>query len=208
MKRILIVNYGVGNHQSVVNALVFLGYSVEISSGVEAISQADGIILPGVGAFGEAMKNLNRLGIIPALEKQVLEKKKPLLGICLGMQILADESEENGNHKGLGWIRGKIKKLEFQKGYRVPHVGWNQVKVFHQSPLFKRTDEQASFYFDHSYRFVCEDAHVSATCAYGSDIVAAVQKDNIYGVQFHPEKSQVSGLKLFRSFLKHTDLEE
>lgn len=198
--KILVIDYKVGNHQSVINALNFLGYDFMVSNKRDDIIQAPFYILPGVGAFAEAMRNLHRMGIIEILQEEVLIKKKPLLGICLGMQVLAEDSQENGFHKGLGWIKGHVVRLKEKKGFRVPHVGWNNIRIKRSEPLFMRTKEDANFYFDHSYHFVTDGAYISATCDYGSDIVASVQKDNIFGVQFHPEKSQTTGLKLFRSF--------
>ena len=197
---ILIIDYKVGNNQSVMNALKLLGYEFSVSNKKEDIEKADVFIMPGVGAFSEAMKNINELGILETLKEQVLVKKKPILGICLGMQILAEQSEEYGLHKGLGWIKGEIKKLDEKKAVRVPHVGWNDIAMKKKTPLFEKTAEGADFYFDHSYHFVCDEEFIAATCQYGNEVVAAVQKDNIFGVQFHPEKSQSNGLKLFRSF--------
>lgn len=205
LNKVLVIDYEVGNHQSVVNALKFLGYDFNVSREKEDILNAEALILPGVGAFGEAMKNLGKMDIIGPLEEQVVIKKKPILGICLGMQILADDSEEMGFHKGLGWIKGNIVRIEGGHEYRVPRVGWSDVTVLKKEPLFERNDHNASFYFDHSYHFVCEDKYVAAKCNYGNELVAAVKKDNIYGVQFHPEKSQTSGLKLFRSFFSHVE---
>ncbi len=203
--RILVVDYKVGNHQSVVNALDALGYNVFVSDRKEDILSADAYVLPGVGAFGEAMKNFNELGIAQTLWDQVMVKKKPILGICLGMQILADYSEENGLHKGLGWIEGGVVRLETKKSFRVPHVGWHNIEIIKKEPLFIKAVEDSTFYFDHSYHFTCENPYVAATCWYGSHVVAAVQKDNIFGVQFHPEKSQNNGLKLFRSFFYYLE---
>jgi len=202
-KTTLVIDYGVGNHQSVTNALDFLGYGFLVSSKIEDIRLASSYILPGVGAFGEAMHNLHRLGIVNLLTEEVLVKKKPILGICLGMQVLAEYSVENGYHEGLGWIEGRVDKFEAGGKIRIPHVGWNTLQIVKKDLLFARTKEDASFYFDHSYHFVCQDNYVLAKCRYGIDFVAAVQKDNILGVQFHPEKSQTSGLKLFRSFFNY-----
>ncbi len=198
--KILVIDYGVGNDQSIINALHFLGYDFSVSSKKDDILHASVLILPGVGAFGEAMKNLHDLKIIDVIKNQVLKEKKPLLGICLGFQVLADWSEENGFHKGLGLISGKVLKLKSQKSLRIPHVGWNTITITKKNPLFSKVDNHASFYFDHSYHFLCDTSYISAQCLYGKPIAAAIQKDNIFGVQFHPEKSQNNGLKLFRSF--------
>ena len=138
-KEILIIDYKVGNHQSVENALTFLGYDFLVSDKKEDIRRANVLILPGVGAFGEAMANLKQLGILETLSKEVLVKKKPILGICLGMQIMADYSEENGRHEGLGFIEGGFVKLEAKNGLRVPHVGWNNMKIIKKAPLFSNS---------------------------------------------------------------------
>ncbi len=198
--KILIIDYGVGNDQSITNALSCLGYKFLISNRKEDILDADVYILPGVGAFNEAMKNLNNLGIIDLLKEQILVKKKPILGICLGFQILADSSEENGFHKGLGLVEGRVVRIKERGGLRIPHVGWNTIKIERKDPLFLKVNKDASFYFDHSYHFLCDKKYISSECFYGQNIVSSIQKDNIFGVQFHPEKSQNNGLKLFRSF--------
>jgi len=202
---ILLINYKLGNHQSVVNALEYLKYPFLISNSITDIKKAPAYILPGVGAFGEAMKNLQQLKIIPVLQKQVLEKKKPILGICLGMQILAEDSEENGYHTGLGWIKGHVKKIPDSR-LRIPQVGWNNVQIIKRWPLFEKVKSEANFYFDHSYYFICDQNNIAATCNYGDHLTAAVQKDNIFGVQFHPEKSQNNGLRLLRSFFKNNHI--
>ncbi|MDD4901325.1 MAG: imidazole glycerol phosphate synthase subunit HisH [Patescibacteria group bacterium] len=201
--KVLIIDYGVGNDQSIINALKFLGYDFIISNNKKDIVQAKVYILPGVGAFSEAMKNLNDLGITDLLKEQILQKKKPILGICLGFQVLADYSEENGTHQGLGFIKGGVIKFKAERGLRIPHVGWSEIKVVKPNPLFTKLGTRPAFYFDHSYHLVGEEADVSARCFYGADFTAAVQKDNIFGVQFHPEKSQNNGLKLFRSFFNY-----
>lgn len=203
--KILIIDYGVGNDQSIVNALNFLGYDFLISNKKEDILKSKVYILPGVGAFGEAMKNLNSLGITNLLKEQVLIAKKPILGICLGFQVLANYSEEGGLHKGLGFIKGGVVKLKVNRKFRIPHVGWNTLNIIKKDPLFTGVEENSSFYFDHSYQLKCDEINVSAECSYGSEIVAAIQKDNIFGVQFHPEKSQNNGLKLFRSLLNYIE---
>lgn len=203
--KILIIDYKVGNHQSVANAINRMGYDFTISGEIDDILKADAYILPGVGSFAEAMNNLNSLDIIAPLKEQVFSWKKPILGICLGMQILADHSEENGFHKGLGWISGKVVKLRHKKDFRVPHIGWNNLTVIKKDPLFTKTENDYNFYFDHSYHFKCDDEFVTARCYHGEDFVAAVQKGHVFGVQFHPEKSQNNGLKLFRCFLNYTN---
>ncbi len=199
---IVITDYGVGNTNSVSNAIKYLGYKkLQISDDPAIIEQADVLILPGVGAFEEAIKNLEARNLVSILNEEVINKGKPILGICVGMQLLATESSEKGIHKGLNWIEGKVDKLELSAEYAVPHVGWNNVSFDPSNPLFGLNDEEANFYFDHSYYFRCDHPENSvAQTKYDIDVTVAVQKDNVFGVQFHPEKSQTSGLKLFRSF--------
>lgn len=200
--RIVIVDYGVGNTRSVLNAIGALGYrKLKISCIERDILDADALILPGVGAFETCAKRLRALFLDLILSEAVLVHKKPILGICVGMQLMATISEENGNHAGLDWISGRVVKLELPKNYVVPHVGWNNVYKRREDILFSRTSEAPSFYFDHSYHYQCDSTLITAECDYGVRLTAAIQKDNIYGVQFHPEKSQNNGLRLFRSFL-------
>jgi len=201
-KHIVIVDYNVGNTGSVANALTFLGYDFSITSEPDAIRAADVIVLPGVGAFAEAMNNLKELGLTDVLREEVEDNKKIVFGICLGFQILAEEGHENGVHTGLGFIPGSVEKITPQVGLRVPHVGWNTLDIAKKDPLFSKIDQGTSVYFDHSYHFVCEKQYVAATTAYGTDLVAAVQHENVYGVQFHPEKSQNGGLRILRSFFE------
>ena len=199
--RIVIIDYGVGNTYSVSNAIRLLGYKrLRISDKEEEIDNADVIILPGVGAFEACVNNLKERSLIPILNEQVLIKKKPILGICVGMQLLASLSEENGEHEGLGWIEGRVKKLQLPEQFAVPHVGWNDVIMKKDSPIFNRNSQNSNFYFDHSYSFNCDEKYIVGYCNYGIKVTAAVQYENIFGVQFHPEKSQTSGLKLFRGF--------
>src|SRR3989344_1794721 len=199
---VLVIDYGVGNHLSILNALDFLGYTYHVSHKKEDIRAAKAYILPGVGAFNEAMKNIEQLGFRDVLAEEVLQKKKPLLGICLGMQILAESSEENGYHQGLGWIKGNVVKMK-SSDVKVPHVGWNDVTIKKNAPLFSKTPEKTHFYFDHSYHISCDSSIISATCFYGTEITAAIQQENIFGVQFHPEKSQNNGLRIYRSFFNY-----
>lgn len=200
-QKIVIVDYGVGNTHSVSNSIRYLGYkSLKISDKESVINEADVLILPGVGAFEECANNLRKRNLHTILNEQVLTKKKPILGICVGMQLLASVSEEMGEHEGLNWIPGRVKKLVVPKPLAVPHVGWNDVISETGNPLFGRNEQNANFYFDHSYYFDCEEKFKVGYCDYGIKVTAAVQRDNIFGVQFHPEKSQTNGLKLFRSF--------
>ena len=199
---ITIIDYGIGNTHSVFNALKYLGYSkIKISHNIQDINDSDALILPGVGAFETCINNLKIRGLIPILNEEVLIKKKPILGICVGMQLLATSSEENGLHNGLNWIDGTVKKLVIPSNLSVPHVGWNNVRLNYKNPLFFNNNENTNFYFDHSYHFECSKENIVGVCDYGIEVTSAVQKNNIYGVQFHPEKSQTSGLKLFRGFL-------
>jgi glutamine amidotransferase len=199
---VTIVDYGVGNVHSISNSLQSLAYAVRVSSRYEELKKADALILPGVGAFEVAMNHLTKNNLIEPLTQLVVHLQKPILGICLGMQLMAESSEENGVHKGLGWIEGHVKKLHIHAPLSVPHVGWNNISIKNNSEMFSRLKNNTDFYFDHSYHFQCKPEHQAAICTYGIEVTAAVNKDNIFGVQFHPEKSQVSGLKLFRGFLQ------
>lgn len=203
MPEILIIDYGVGNITSVCTALDALRVRYKISSLPEDIAGAKAFILPGVGAFAEAMYNLESRGIIEPLRCEVVDNKKPLLGICLGMQVLAEDSTENGVHKGLGFVPGHVVRIQEHVGFPVPHVGWNEVSIKQKASLFEKFDDSARFYFDHSYHLEAAPEYVAATAGYGSDLTAAVQHGNIFGVQFHPEKSQTAGLKLIRAFVTH-----
>ena len=203
---IVIVDYGVGNIDSVWNAVASLGYRrVELSASPAVLNEADAIILPGVGAFAECVAQLKQRHLDDLLAEAVLGRKRPLLGICVGMQLLAGFSEEGGRHDGLGWIPGAVRRLELPAGFAVPHVGWNDIRPVRQQPLFSSLGDAPNFYFDHSYHFQCDAEHVLAYCDYGVEVVAAVQREHIFGVQFHPEKSQNNGLKLFRSFFNAVD---
>lgn len=196
-----------GNLQSVKNALEILNCESTVSSNSYDIDNSDAIILPGVGAFGQAMNNLNSLNLIDPLRQAVLEYKKPLLGICLGMQLLADKSEERGEHTGLSLIPGEVKEIPVQKKLRLPHIGWNEIQINITQPLFQDIKEKGAFYFVHSYRFECNSEYVAAITNYGTDITAAVQNKNIFGVQFHPERSQRKGLHLLNNFIQYVEEE-
>jgi|TARA_B110000259_G_C13950106_1_gene376407 glutamine amidotransferase len=201
---IKIIDYGMGNIQSVKNAFELLDCNVDIIDNPSDIHAADGIILPGVGAFGNAINNLEQKKLIDPLKDAVLNKKIPLLGICLGMQLLADSSEERGSSKGLSFISGDIRKIPEMQNYRLPHVGWNDINIKKTDPLFKNILDKSSFYFVHSYRFECDDSYVVATTDYGQNINAVVQKEHIFGVQFHPERSQRKGFHLINNFIDYT----
>lgn len=199
--RIGIIDYGMGNLQSVRNALERIGCAVNFVSAPDQLHEADALILPGVGAFGEAMNNLRKRSLTDALRSAVLEDGIPLLGICLGMQLLAESSEERGQFSGLSLIPGHVKQVPVRDELRLPHIGWNGVSVVRREPLFRDIHDGGAFYFVHSYRFECGAEHVAGTTDYGSSITAAVQKDRIFGVQFHPERSQRKGLRLLRNFV-------
>lgn len=199
---IVIIDYDMGNVGSVKNALRFLGAEVMVSRAPEDIKKAMHIILPGVGAFGDGIKKLNEFNLPNILQEEVLDKKKPFLGICLGMQMLAESGEEGGIHKGLGWIKGNTRRFRINEDkFRLPHVGWNDVISQGRATLFREITTP-TFYFVHSYFLEpSEENVVAAVCDYGETFSAAIEKDNIFGVQFHPEKSQKDGLALLRNFL-------
>lgn len=201
MKNIVVIDYGMGNIGSVCNALDNLGCNYNVTNNKKDLMATDAIILPGVGAFGAAMENLQSLDLVGELTRQVMNKKKLYLGICLGMQLIADDSVEMGYAKGFGWIRAHVQKITPSLGLMTPHVGWNNVQYSNQTPLFERIDDGSHFYFDHSYHVQCTPELITGTCEYGGTWVSALQKDNIFATQFHPEKSQRNGLKLLRNFL-------
>lgn len=201
--RILIVDYGMGNLGSVHNALKFLGYDSIISNTLEECQQADAYILPGVGAFGEAMENLNALQLSSVLTEQVIEKKKPFLGICLGMQLIAQSSTEMGFSQGLGWLEGEVVMLEKNADHRLPHVGWDDLQVPKESILFQGISSQACYYFDHTFQLCCPEEWIIATCNYGQRVTAAIHHENIFATQFHPEKSQLNGLRIIKNYLNY-----
>ena len=200
---ITIIDYGMGNLGSIRNMIKKVGYQSEITSDPEVIVQAEKLILPGVGKFDRAMGNLADLNLIELIKKKA-EEGTPLLGICLGMQLLADSSEE-GTLKGLGIIPGEVKRFVVPQELKVPHMGWNLVHYRKDSPLFANFEEldEARFYFVHSYKYVCQnEEHILATTNYGGEFTCAVHKGNIRGVQFHPEKSHLFGMNLFKNFLE------
>ena len=198
---LVIVDYGIGNIRSVQNAFLRLGLvAPKVSRELAELSDAQGLILPGVGAFSECSNKLQKLGIIDLLTELVMGYNKPILGICVGMQLMAETSTEGGLHTGLGWIPGNVVKLDLPRNFHVPHVGWNNINFTNDCPLFSRVEENTHYYFDHSYHFLCDKSFTTATTRYGLDITAAIQHKNIFGVQFHPEKSANAGLKLFRGF--------
>src|SRR3989344_8315875 len=204
---VVIIDYGMGNLFSVKNALEAIGVEAKISNEPDDLRRAVQIILPGVGAFPDGMKNLKNLDIIPILEEEVLEKKKPFLGICLGAQLLAFQGEEHQLTDGLGWIKGRVRRFQVDESkFRIPHIGWNDVFPKKDNILFKNVHPPI-FYFVHSYHLVPEDQSVIvATSEYGETFAAALPKENIFGVQFHPEKSQKNGLRILENFLAYKKL--
>lgn len=198
-KLITIIDNDMGNIQSVSNALFNLGIKSRVSDNSKKIKDSSGIILPGVGAFPKAMKNLKskRLDdvIIDSINNGI-----PFLGICLGMQLLFEESEEKGNSKGLGILKGNVLPLENSINNTVPHVGWNTLSIIKKNELTKNLDDNSRFYYDHSFYVKETDSKTFASLIYGQEICVGVKKKNIFGVQFHPEKSQRNGLKLLRNF--------
>jgi len=197
---IAIIDYGLGNLTSVKNAFDFLKVESVITQDPEVIGKADKVVLPGVGAFGFAMETLRTLGLIAVLNQEVIEKKKPFLGLCLGMQLICKKSFEEGEFEGLGWIDAEVVRFP-ESNLPVPHVGWNTVDCDLGLPLFTGGNSQQTFYFVHSYYPKVADANVvSGWCEYGVKFPAAIGKGNIFAVQFHPEKSQIEGLALLKRF--------
>lgn len=200
---IAIVDYGMGNLGSIANMLKKLGAQSIITSDVQTIRFADKIILPGVGAFDTAIEKINELGLREVILEVALKKKKPLLGICLGMQLLMQESEE-GSLKGLGLIKGTVKHFRnyLSNEYKIPHMGWNDIKINKACELTQGFNHEIRFYFVHSYFVKVENEKKSMMkCNYSIDFDAAIHQENIYGVQFHPEKSHKYGMQFFRNFI-------
>lgn len=197
---VLVIDYGMGNLASVKRAFEECGASVFISDDPKAILQASQVVLPGVGSFALAMKNLHYAGWDDAIH-EATEKGMPMLGICLGMQLLADEGEEHGLTKGLGLIEGKIKKFDLP-GIRVPHVGWNEIVPKRDNTIFSAIESGTDFYFVHSYFFeAADESNILAHTPYGNNFTSVVSKGNIWGTQFHPEKSGFPGFQIIRNFL-------
>lgn len=202
---IAIIDYGSGNTGSILNMVRKIGGNAAITSSAEEIEAASGIILPGVGAFDAVAQNLEASNLLPLIEERVLQANIPFLGICVGMQILFDSSEE-GNSSGLGWIPGKVERFNFahiegKRRLKIPHMGWNLVDAVPDNPLFRQLDKNSRFYFVHSYHAVCSDEYSIAKTSFGYPFTCAVQKGNIMGVQFHPEKSHKFGMQLLGNFV-------
>ncbi len=209
MKKVTIIDYGSGNLHSIAKAFELeadtAGVSIKVSSLAEDIADATHVVLPGVGAFADCLRGLKSApGVIDALEKSVMVEKKPFLGVCVGMQMLAEESLENGLHKGLGWIKGSVVDIDSRNNtLKVPHIGWNELIINSEHPIFSGIKTGDHAYFVHSYWMSCkEESCIIAEVEYGALLTAAIANDNIVATQFHPEKSQKVGLKLISNFLK------
>jgi len=203
---VAVIDYHMGNTRSVVKTLKAIGYDAILTNSPDELRSASHLILPGVGAFKDGMDNLHALGLPPLLDELVVKGGRPLLAICIGLQLLADEGMEHGGpHKGLGWIPGRVERFSVDEGkYKIPHVGWNNITVTRDNQLFQWIHSPSTdFYFVHSYHLkAVHSEHVIATCDYGETFTAAVQKDNIMATQFHPEKSQRNGVQVLRNFLE------
>lgn len=198
---IAIIDYDAGNIKSVEKALLALGEQVKLTRDPEELLGADGVILPGVGAFGDAMERLEGYGLVETI-KLVAERRIPFLGICLGLQLMFDSSDESPGVKGLGLLPGKIVRIPDNGGLKVPHIGWNNLKFPHAGRLFKGLPEDSYVYFVHSYYLQAqEESIVTATTEYGTLIHASVEKDNIFACQFHPEKSSGVGMRILQNFV-------
>lgn len=201
---IAIIDYDAGNIKSVEKALLALGEEVIVTSDAEKILEADGVILPGVGAFGDAMKKLEDYGLVEVIH-QVTAKKTPFLGICLGLQLLFESSEESPGVKGLGILEGEIVRIPDGEGIKVPHIGWNSLTFPNKGRLFQGIEENAYVYFVHSYYLRAkEERIVTAATEYGTLIHASVEKKNVFACQFHPEKSSDVGLTILKNFIEIT----
>lgn len=195
---VAIIDYGMGNVASVQKALQFLKIESVITNDHNIIRNASHIVLPGVGSFMQGMKNLNEIGLVELLTEEVITKKKKFLGICLGMQLLIENGTEPIDCKGLCWIKGTVKKFELQN-LRIPHMGWNNITIVNDT--YYKDVVDLDFYFIHSYHLIPDDKSViAATVNYGINVVASIQKENIFATQFHPEKSQIAGLAVLKAF--------
>ena len=205
---VTIVDYQSGNISSVINSFTEVAkgkVKLEVTSDINKIKSSDKIVLPGQGSFKSCVDSLNSIeGLADTLKNFAITNKKPLLGICVGLQMFADVGYEEAETKGLGWIAGKVSKIDNQNAkFKLPHIGWNEIDIQKESKIFKDIKNKSHMYFVHSYEFVPQDKSViSASTDYSSKIVCAVEKDNLFGTQFHPEKSDKTGLKIIDNFLK------
>tara|TARA_B100002052_G_scaffold294549_1_gene319506 strand:+ start:622 stop:1248 length:627 start_codon:yes stop_codon:yes gene_type:complete len=204
---VTIVDYKSGNISSVINSFKEVAKSkvnIKVTSDLNEIKSSDKIVLPGQGSFKSCIDGLKNIsGMIDVLNEFVINNKKPLFGICVGLQMFANIGYEEKETEGLGWIPGKVSKIDNQKGkYKLPHIGWNQINILKNSKILKGVEKNSHMYFVHSYEFIPEDKNViSATTNYSSNIVCSVEKENIFGTQFHPEKSDKLGLKIINNFI-------
>ena len=205
--KLTIVDYSSGNISSVINSFQEVAkykVNIEVTSNLNSIRSSDKIVLPGQGSFKSCVDALNKInGLVDTLNEFTINKKKPLLGICVGLQMFADIGYEETETKGLGWISGKVSKIDNQNGkFKLPHIGWNQINILKESKIFKDIKNNSHMYFVHSYEFIPEDKNVVlATTDYSSNIVCSVEKENLFGTQFHPEKSDKIGLKIIKNFI-------
>ena len=205
--KVTIVDYSSGNISSVINSFNEVAKNkatIEVTSDLKKIKSSDKIVLPGQGSFKSCVDALNKIsGLNDALNEFVTVNKKPLLGICVGLQMFADVGYEETETIGLGWISGKVSKIDNQNGkYKLPHIGWNQINILKDSKIFKEVENNSHMYFVHSYEFIPNDNKViSATTDYSTKVVCSVEKENIFGTQFHPEKSDKTGLKIINNFI-------
>ena len=204
---VTIVDYNSGNISSVINSFNEVAkdkVNIEVTSNLDSIKTSDKVVLPGQGSFKSCIDRLNSIdGLIDTLKEFVIENKKPILGICVGLQMFADIGYEETETKGLGWISGKVSKIDNQNGkFKLPHIGWNEINIVKDSKIFNNIEDKSHMYFVHSYEFIPNDKNViSATTDYSSNIVCSVEKENIFGTQFHPEKSDKIGLKIIDNFI-------
>ena len=204
---VTIVDYNSGNISSVINSFKEVAQNkvnIEVTSDLNKIKSSDKVVLPGQGSFKSCVDALNNIeGLVNILNEFAKNKKKPLLGICVGLQMFADIGYEEAETKWLGWMSGKVSKIDNQDGkYKLPHIGWNQINIVKESKIFKNIDNNSHMYFVHSYEFIPSDKNViSATTDYSTNIVCSVEKENLFGTQFHPEKSDKTGLKIIQNFI-------
>ena len=205
--KVTIVDYNSGNISSVINSFKEVAQdkvNIEVTADINKIKSSDKVVLPGQGSFKSCVDALNRInGLTETLSEFAVNNKKPLLGICVGLQMFADIGYEETETKGLGWIPGKVSKIDNQNGkYKLPHIGWNQINIVKESKIFENVENYTHMYFVHSYEFIPKDKDIiSATTEYSSNIVCAVENENIFGTQFHPEKSDKIGLKIIDNFI-------